>query len=149
MNFPITKTLKVKSYTIILALSIEDKIRSEIYGRKYYRVLYEDNSEYIFLTTNEPDYQYNTRFIDVDFSLVINFENMVEDFEKTELIGLVIDAGFNSPPKYIYYDIITIDKSLKPKLLEHLKNGISGYTELDHTRPEQNQLNKWVTALES
>jgi hypothetical protein len=148
MNFPIVKTSKLKSHNIILALSIEDKDRGDIYGRKYYRAIYEDNSECVFLTTNEPDSQFDNRFLDEDFTLVKNFKEMMKDFENTELIGLAIDAGFNSPPKYIYYDIITIDNSLKSIVLEHLKDTICGYTELDFTKLERIQLNKWIRKLE-
>jgi DNA modification methylase len=149
MKFPIINQSKVKYQIVIMALVIESQIDGQIYGRKYYRVIFEDNSECVFLTTNEPDSRFENRFIDEDFTLVSNFKEMMNEFENTELVGLAFDAGFISPPKYIYYDIITMDNSLKPQILEHLMHGISGYTELDFTKHEQVQINKWIVVLES
>ena len=147
MKFPLIKKSKVKYYTTLMALSIGGEFGSELYGRKYYLIKYEDDSELIFLTTNEPDSDYNEQALDDEFTLVSNFEQLVKDFENTELIGIAIDAGFKSPPKYIYYDIITIDDSIKPLMLKHLKEGISGYTEVDFNEKENKQLKIWLDYL--
>jgi len=132
---------------MLMALSIETDFGGQVYGRKYYLVVYEDNSELIFLTTNEPDLECNEQALDEEFCLVKNFKEMLDDFEKTALIGLAIDAGFISLPKYIYYDIITIDKSINSFILAHLKESISGYTDIDFTKKEHKQIEIWVEYL--
>jgi len=147
MKFPLVKKSKVKYYTTLMALSIGGEFGSELYGRKYYLVKYEDDSELIFLTTNEPDSYFNEQALDDEFTLVKNFEQLVKDFENTELIGIVIDAGFKSPPKYIYYNIITINNSLKNLMLNHLEESISGYTDIDFKENEINQIKIWKNYL--
>lgn len=146
MNFPI-KSTNVKSHCVILALTIENKYSRELYARKYYRVIYKDNSEFVFLTTSEPSSQFENQFLDEDFTIIKNFKDMMDNFENQELKWCGIDTSFNSLPKYIYYDIITIDNSIKPLILDHLKDSIIGYTEIDFTKHEQIQLNKWMTAI--
>ena len=74
---------------------------------------------------------------------------MLADFEKTELIGLDIEVGLNSLPKYIYYDIITIDELIKPVILAHLKESISGYTDIDYNDNEKKQLKLWLDYLQN
>jgi hypothetical protein len=148
MNFPLVKLSKIKSHAVILALVIEDTERNDTYIRKYYSVIYEDNSECTFLTTNEPDSQFESRYLDEDFILVLNYDDLISDFEKTEIIGLAIDAGFNSIPKYVYYDIVFIEDELKQIFLEHLSDQISGYIDTDFTKLERVQLKKWFVFLE-
>jgi len=147
MLFPLKNKSKVKYHTMLMALSIETDFGGQVYGRKYYLVVYEDNSELIFLTTNEPDLECNEQALDEQFSLVKNFKEMLADFEKTALIGLAIDAGFISLPKYIYYDIISIDESIKPIILGHLKASMIGYTDIDYNDNEKKQLKVWLEYL--
>jgi len=147
MEFPLVKKSKVKYYTTLMALSIGGEFGSELYGRKYYLVKYEDDSELIFLTTNEPNSDFNEQALDDEFTLVKDFEHLVIDFENTELIGITIDAGFKSPPKYIYYDIITINNSLKALMLKHLEESISGYTDIDFNENEISQIKIWKNYL--
>jgi len=147
MLFPKVNQSKVKYHTVLMALSIESEYGSQLYGRKYYFVKYEDNSELIFFTTNEPDSDFDENPLDEVFILVQNFEEMMNNFENTEIIGLAIDTKFNSPPKFIYYDIITIDDSIKPLILEHLKEKISGFTELDFNMKEKKQIKIWLDYL--
>jgi len=147
MKFPLIKKSKVKFHSMLMALSIESDYGGEIYGRKYYLVRYEDDSELIFLTTNEPDSDFNERILDEEFMLISDLEQLVNDFENTELIGIAINAGFNSPPKYIYYDIIVVDAGIKPFILAHLKESMSGYTDIDYNDNEKKQLKIWLNYL--
>ena len=137
----------VKHYFVIMALYIEDNYEYKIYGRKYYLVQYEDNTEQIYLTTNEPVSGYDKYQLDEEYILVPELEQMFDDFEKTELSGLIIPSDYNGPPKYIYYNIITINDMIKPYVLKHLKNAISGYMALDFNNLEKEQINKWITYL--
>ena len=84
---------------------------------------------------------------DNGYLLVKNFKEMLADFEKTALIGLAIDAGFISLPKYIYYDIISIDESIKPIILGHLKASMIGYTDIDYNDNDKKQLKVWLEYL--
>ena len=146
MNFPRVKKLNVKNYYICLALSIKD-FGGQPYVRKYYLVKYVDNSERVFLTTNEPDSDYNFGIIDEDFILVPSIERMLEDFENAELKNLVFETRFNGLPFYTYFDIILVDGLLKPLILKHLKESISGYTEDDFSDNEKKQLKLWMDCL--
>ena len=140
---------KVKNHFVIMALYIEDNYDYKIYGRKYYLVLYEDNTEQIYLTTNEPVSGYDKYHLDEEFIFISDLGQMLDDFEKTELIGLIIPSNYNGPPKYIYYNIITIDNIIKPFVLKHLNNAISGYTALDFNQMERGQIDKWRKYLSS
>ena len=149
MNFPLVKKSSVKFYTTLMALSIEYPNESQLYGRIYYLVTYENGTELIYLTTNEPDSRFVEHKFDEEFTRILSLKQLIDDFEKTELNGIAFDAGFNAPPKYIYYDIITIDDLLKPLLLTHLEESISGYTDLDFNENEKKQLKVWLDYLRS
>jgi len=101
------------------------------------------------LTTNEPDSGFVEHKLDEEFTRILSLKQLIDDFEKTELVGIAFDAGFNTAPKYIYYDIITIDDVLKPLLLAHLEENISGYTDLDFNENEKKQLKVWLDYLRS
>lgn len=139
----------VKSHFVLMALYIEDDYNHQIYGRKYYLVQNEDNTEQIYLTTNEPVTGYDKYDLDEDFIQISGFDQMLDDFEKTELIGLVIPSEFNGPPKYIYYNIITINDLIKPYILSHLNNSVSGFTALDLNQIEKDQIKLWTNYLSS
>jgi len=105
------------------------------------------------LTTNEPVYErefgYDKYDLDDEYILIPDIEQMLDDFEKSELIGLMIPSNFNGPPKYIYYNIITINDIIKPDVLKHLNNAISGFTALDFNQMEKDQINTWRNYLTS
>ena len=140
---------KVKTHYILMALYIEDNYNHQVYGRKYYLVQYEDNTEEIYLTTNEPVSGYDKYDLDMEFIFIYELNQMLDDFEKTELIGLIIASNFNGPPKYIYYNIITINEHIKPYVLNHLNNAISGFTALDINQMEKDQIDIWKKYLTS
>ena len=147
MKFSLVKKAKVTYYTTLMALSIEGISGSQLYGRKYYRVFYEDGTELLFLTSNEPDSDFIEHYLDEEFTLHTYLKELITNFEKTELEGIVIDARFNALPNYIYYSIISIDDTLKPTLLAHLKACIAGYTEFDFNEKEQKKLKTWMDYL--
>lgn len=149
MNFPLVKKSTVKFYTTLMALSIEYHNESQLYGRIYYLVTYKDGTELIFMTTNEPDTEFVEHKLGEEFTRILSLKQLIDDFEKTELIGIAFDAGFKAPSKYIYYDIIIIDDSLKPLLLAHLEESISGNTDLDFNENEKKQLKIWLDYLRS
>ena len=144
---------KVKNQYVIMALYINDIYNYKIYGRKYYLVQYEDNTQQVYLTTNEPVYErvygYDKYDLDDEYILIPDIEQMLDDFEKSELIGLIIPSNFNGPPKYIYYNIITINDIIKPLVLKHLNNAISGFTDIDFNQMEKDQINTWRNYLTS
>lgn len=148
-NVLFTNSISIKTHYVIMAVYIEDNYNHQIYGRKYYLVQHDDNTEHIYLTTNEPVTGYDKYKLDEEFILISGLNQLLDDFEKSELIGLIIPSDFNSPPKYIYYNIITIDDKIKPYVLNHLKNEIAGYTDLDLNQMEKEQIDKWVNYLSS
>ncbi len=145
MNFPQRNDLPVKFYYNCLALVTED-ITGQTYGRKYYVVTYIDGSESIFLTTNEPDSNYDDPIIDTDFIWIENFEILLNEFEKSELKGIIDTTRFNCPPFFINYHILFIDDLLKPIILKHLTASI-GYTGEDFSKNELEHLKRWFAYL--
>jgi len=133
---------KVNIYHCIMALTIEDS-HSELYIQKYYLVKYKDESEMIFMTTNELDTDYNKRILDEDFLYISSIKQLLDEFGQVN----VNFHGFNSPPKYIDYEIVFIDNKLKSIFLKHLTNSISGYTEADFTQSEIQRINYWFSCL--
>lgn len=145
MSFPKVNKLKLTNYYVCMALTIET-IGGE-YRRKYYIVTYEDSSEYMFMTTDEPDSEYNVSILDEDFILVQSIETMLNDFENAEVKNLLVETRFNGPPFYIYYDIVIIDDFIKHSILKHLNYSISGYTEEDFNEKEKYQIKIWEDYL--
>jgi len=129
-----------------MALTIE-AIGGDEYRRKYYIVTSDDYSTYMFLTTDEPDSEYNIRILDEDFILVQNIETMLNDFENAEVKNLLLETRFNGPPFYIYYDIVLINDLIKPSILKHLKHSLAGYTEEDFNEKEKYQIKWWMDYL--
>lgn len=147
MNFPIIKSSKVESYYVCLALTITDGITGYLHGRKYYMVNYRDGTHQVFMTTNEPvDWQIINN-LDDEFILIKDFDHLVVEIECSEDVDFLINTGFNSPPKYIYYDILIIHSELKSKFSNHLKDAISGFTDQDYSPFELKQLKKWFKML--
>lgn len=146
MLFPKVNKFKIVGYAPLLTLSIESHSH-EIFTREYYKVKYVNKKELVFMTTNEYDFNFNPRFLKDEFCLVKDFEQLVDGFENSEFVDAITDAQFNSPPKYIYYDIILINDFIKKPFLEHLTESISGYSEEDFTNREKEQLKKWFTCL--
>ncbi len=146
MNFSKINKSKITNYYVCMALTIE-AIGGDEYRRKYYIVTYFDNSEYMFLTTDEPDSEYNVSVLDEDFFIVENFEIMLNSFENAEVKNLLFETKFNGPPFYIYYNIITINDSIKPFILNHLNQSLSGYTEEDFNKKEKHQIKLWQDYL--
>lgn len=146
MNFPTINKSKITNYYVCMALTIE-AIGGDEYRRKYYIVTYDDNSEYMFMTTDEPDSEYNVDVLDEDFTLVQSIETMLNDLENAEVKNLLLETRFNGPPFYIYYDIVIIDDFMKPSILKHLSYSLSGYTEEDFNKKEKYQIKIWEDYL--
>lgn len=148
MNIQISNK-KIKDYFVILAVYIEDNNYTyQTYGRKYYMVTFEDSSRSLFLTTNETDYLLDiSTELDEEYIQIDSLEHMLDSFEKSELIPLIISSDFKGPPKYIFYEIATIDDRIKPFVLEHLKTAIEGYEVSHFSQIEWEQINKWRTYL--
>ena len=144
MKFNTTLEQKVKNYFTLLALEIEDS-NGEKFARIYYNVTYDNDTEFVFFTTNEYDFSEKQPIINEDFTVILNFESLINSFENSE--WLTMDSKNNFILKYIYYDIIIIDNSLIPLMLKHLKYNISGYTEIDYNENEKKKLKIWLDYL--
>jgi hypothetical protein len=147
MMFSSVESYKIKSSLIFLNLTITEKISGHVYAKKYYKVKYHNGQELIFMTTNEPDTDYSGRILDDEYTLIIGFDHMVDEIEKSCILNHFIDSWFNTPPKYIYYDISVIHKELKPLFLNHLVKNISDYTSNDFDEIEKERLKKWFKYL--
>lgn len=136
---------KIRDYYVILAVYIKDDNYSyKRFGRKYYLVTFQDNSQSIFLTTNETDYLIDsTTKLDEEYILIYSLEHMLDSFEQSELIPLVIYSNYKGPPKYIFYEIVIIDDRIKPFILGHLNTAIDGYETIQFSQMEWMQINKW------
>ncbi len=129
-----------------MALYVRDRW-GDIYGRIYYLVTYEDGTELVFMTTNESEFEIVEPIINDDFTLINSISELISGFDSTEIIGKYTESKTSFTPNYIFYDIITIDKSIKPLILEHLMESISEYTSLDFSELEEKRIKKWLDYL--
>lgn len=143
----------------------------EISSRKYYLLEYKDNSQKLLYTTNEPDevvfedeeFWHECHVIDTlkkyvpdnlkikpinqEFTKIEDFEQLINSFENSNFLNYHLKKGFNTPPKYIYYNIKYIDKDFIPMFLKHLKENTSGYVQGDLTKDEELQIWFWFDYL--
>ena len=103
-----------------------------------------DGNNMLVLTNNEPNNpeQPTCKIINEEFIEVSSFKELLKDFEYSKFANHHIQAGFNSPPKYTYYNINFIDDKYKPLFKEHLTESISGYGKGDLAKHEE--LNIWI-----
>jgi len=141
----IKRERKVRSIITLLALTIKDT--NNLYILKYYRIEYFNSEMLIFMTTNEPDLDWNERILDTDFQWIPDFDQLIKEIDNSKFLDHITSYRFNSPPKYIYYDIVLINDLLKPILLEHLQENISNFTASDLTDYESLQINHWLQYL--
>jgi len=138
---------KVKSITTLMALTIEG---SDIhYTLKYYKIEYFNSEVQIYMTTNQPDSDWNDRILDTDFQWVSDFDQLVKEIENSEFLDYLINGRFNSPPKYIYYNIVLVDDLFKKVILKHLQENIASFTSSDLTNHESIQINHWLQYLKN
>ena len=136
-------------------------------NRKYYLLNYKDYSQKLFYTTNEIDnlepatvdtfnefgvvkceqkaclseYEF-LGIIDNEYIEIEDFKHLLEGFENSNFLNYHLKEGFNTPPKYIYYNINFIDDEFKPMFLSNLVENISGYSKGDLSKDEE--LNIWL-----
>jgi len=98
----------------------------------------------LLLTSNELDNpeEKHCKIIEESYIEIPNFKELVKDFEFSKFTNYHIQKGFNSPPKYTYYQINFIHDKYKTLFLQHLAESISGYAEGDLT--EKEELNIWI-----
>ena len=141
------ESYKIKSSFIFLNLKIPEKHSGYVYTKKYYKVKYHNGEELVFMTTNEPDRDYSVRILDDEYTLIFDFDYMVDEIEKSSLLNHFIDSWFNVPPAYIYYDIEVIHEVLKPMFLNHLAENISALTNKQFDVIDMERLKKWFDYL--
>jgi len=146
MNFPKVSNSKTTNYYVCMALTIET-IGGDLFSRKYYMVNYLDNTDFMFMTTDEPDSEYNVHNFDEDFIMIPNVEYMLDSFEKAEVKNLVVGYKFIGIPFYVHYNIVLIDDFLKPLILDHLNDSIDGFTKDNFSEFENKQLKLWINYL--
>ncbi len=138
---------KVKSITTLMDLTIEGS--DNHYTLKYYKIEYFNSEVLIYMTTNQPDSDWNDRILDTDFQWIPDFDQLVKEIENSEFLDYLINGRFNSPPKYIYYNIVLVDDLFKKVLLKHLQENISCFTSSDLTNHESIQINHWLQYLKT
>lgn len=141
------ESYKIKSSIIFMVLKITGRYTGNSYERKYYKVKYHSGEELVFVTTNEPNKNHLQKHLDDEYTLIVDFEHLVDEIEKSGTVDLLIGPPFNAPPKYIYYDILMIHNELKSKFLNHLLYNISAFTEMDFKKNEVEQISKWLKCL--
>ncbi len=148
--FSSIESYKIKSSFIFLNLTITEKNSGYVYAKKYYKVKYHNGEELVFMTTNEPDKDYSVRVLDDKYTLIFDFDYMVDEIEKLSILTYFFDSSsnvLNVLPKYIYYDISVIHEELKPMFLNHLSKNISDFINKDFDMIEKKRLKKWFDYL--
>lgn len=116
---------------MVIALSSEKLIYQEtvIFLRRYFLGKCLDGTEVLFVTTNEEeDYPVATRKIGEHYSVLEDFEALLDDLYTSCLAAYMRD-GVHGPPKYIYYDIDFMDTRYKAYFSTHLESDICEYSE--------------------
>ena len=149
MKFP-RSTHRVKNFTLILELSIQDSSDDLcFYTRKYFSVNYIDGLNRIYFTTDEFDENYMHRILDEDFILILNLECFFKSFENTTFSDTVIGNSNNQLPNYIFYTLIFIHPAFKPLVLKQLLKNVVIVSKMKLNDLELNLLNRWFSVLKS
>jgi len=140
----------IKSQKLVIELSYFTDINMEDFNtRRYYDAELNNGKRYLLLSSNEPENpeQKQCRIIDKEFVVINDFKTLVRDFEYSKFANYHIQKGFNSPPKYTYYQINFIDDKYKVLFLEHLKESISAYSDEDLSKEEELNIFLWQEYL--
>ena len=119
--------------------------------RRYYDSELNDGRKKLLLTSTEPDNpeEKQCKIIEKEFLIVHDFITLVKDFEFSRFTNYHIQSGFNSPPKYSYYQINYIDNKYKALFLKHLIENISGYAKGDLSKDEELNIFIWKEYLQN
>ena len=147
MDF-LKKNNNIIDYKLVVDLTF-DKYNL-YYKRKYYLVNYINGNQIVFLTSNEPENDIDEIIeIDQEYTAINDFNELVENFEKSLIIDSFIEPNYNSPPKYIYYDIDFIDENFRELFSLHLKKNISGYNKGDLSKDVEYRVRYWQDYLKT
>lgn len=128
----ITESLVSAEPSLYLSISGDYWWRAEFYSRIYLRNIQEDGSEVYYLATDEPP---NGDFLlpkpnlgEVTILAIDGFEAMLNDL-LTNTLPVVYKNSVHGPPPYVLYDLSLVAEHLKPRLLRHLQNDVTGYAD--------------------
>ncbi len=114
----------------LLVLSkIDDVCNFVGYHRFYFRSVLKEGTEYFLLTTNEvDDCAYHSASLGEHFTVLKEFRDILKELEESSPV-IHDRESIHSPPKYVYYDVKTMDLSLCSFMYQHLCNQVDGFSE--------------------
>ncbi|MFC2109345.1 hypothetical protein ACFLSU_02125 [Bacteroidota bacterium] len=144
--FPQTNNATVAYYSMVLALCCQHHIDYNLV-RKYYLVSYTNGTSLIFLTTNEMDSDYIDRKLDIDFSVFYSFLELHTKLENSFHLDMLFTTNFRNLPKFLCYDIVFIEESIRKEFEQTLSKAIDGYSKDTYNSFENEQIEKWQEAI--
>lgn len=143
--FPTKNNFKVFNYSQCLTLTCY--IENNAFFRKYYLVNYTNGVTHLYLTTNELDSNYSERYLDDDFTFIDSIDTFFSEFETSLSLEFISPHFAIKLPKYLFFEIHTINNYWKKIFKKHLYESISGFSNIDFTIYEKQQLNYWKQKL--
>jgi len=138
-----SKDIKSKSLVIEL-LYFTNSDMEDFNTRRYYDSELNNGKKCLLLSSDEPNNpeEKHCKIIEESYIEIPNFKELVKDFEFSKFTNYHIQKGFNSPPKYTYYQINFIHDKYKTLFLQHLTESVLAYSEGDLSEIEE--LNIWI-----
>ena len=129
---------KVKTYQLIIELELY-----ELYTKRFYLVEYTNNTELIFMTTNES--KNNGIVINEEFIIIKNNKELLKELENS----IFNKSAINSIPFYTQYFINFIDNRYKKLILNHLNSSINIDNVNELPKTDKTNLYSWLYCLEN
>jgi hypothetical protein len=126
---PIAIELFKVAQPLMVLSKIDDVSNFVGYHRFYFRSTLNEDVEYFLLTTNEvEDNAFDSVSLGEHFTILKGYRDILDELEESSPVNHERES-VHSPPKYIYYDIKTMDLSLCPFMYLHLCNQVDGWSE--------------------
>jgi len=140
----------IKSKHLVIELSYFTNMDLEDFNtRRYYDSELNNGKKCLLLSSDEPNNpeEKHYKIIKESYIVIPNFKELVKDFEFSKFTNYHIQKGFNSPPKYTYYQINFIHDKYKTLFLQHLTESVLAYSKGDLSEDEELNIFLWKEYL--
>ena len=146
----VCETLSKAEPALYLSITQDFWWRQEVYSRIYLRYVENDGTEIFFLSTDEPpngDFELpKCNLGELEITALNGIDELLNDL-LTNTFPSFYKESVHGPPVYVHYDIGLVAEHLKPQLLKHLTDDVSGYSKdyLDahFGEKERNRIKLW------
>lgn len=146
----VSKTLSSAEPVLYLSITQDFWWRHDVYSRVYLRYVEDDGTEIFYVSTDEPpngNFELPKRNLgEINITALNGFEEFLEDLLNNSFPSFYRET-IHEPPVYVQYDIGMVSEQMKPRLLKHLMDEVSGYSKdyLDahFGEKERNRIKLW------